>query len=861
MREACIRATESAMGRTLTVAESRDIEARVTNAMTRAARADIAKWRAMPRDQQLLEGGKLAAQELQAESAKKKQRLGEAIMLQAWNEKYLSDQVIAGHDKTKLDALQRLLAARYDDKDNALSVEAMANGHFNAAMGEVMEVFEAIRPGLWHWLPWQNKDIQTQFRFALAHQTHYVDAKGERQPIDKTFIDAAKAYHDTIEAQRQMFNAAGGVVGRLENYDQPHSWSRRLVNKYGQDEYVNDMMGWVDRSRYGDLGGRPFTDGDMRDFLAEAWLTKASDGWSKDRDQTVPGGRGMKANRNSAHRSIHLKPEFVDAALSKYSEKSVAQAVVDHLRQMSRDIALVQRFGPNADLQFRQLMDDALQEEMRSLPGKSFAERNALPGSLHGKAAYLQALYDHLAGNEPLPASQGLADFAGTYRSLKSSAALGSAIITSLTDFATLYKTAAANKLNPVKVALNSALIWAPRSRKYVKRMGLMVEAVTGFANRFGYENLTARDLSDRVASAVIGASGLNFVTDARRLGFAMTMMDAVGDLTRRIKDVTKLAENDRTILASKGIDQRTWDIWRAAKLEAWGVNGKLLTPDAIMAIADPQYTDIDKRRAVAAMLGLVQEERDMAIIQPGARERTQMRFGTRPGTPLGEFARTGLLFKSFPWTFFQRHMERGTSQPGLHKKLWYLGSLAFMMTLLGATAQEIADLIQGKNPRSLNPNNEFGGRNLATGFMKGGALGIYGDFLFSELSPYSNTSLAETLAGPMVSDISKVGQIGTQVIKGATEDDEEQFQKAGANTVKAIRGITPGSNLWYTRAAMDRYFWNTMVEGIDPDYFSELEDRQESQQGTTYWWANDAQAGFDGSQIEAPDLSEAVAE
>jgi hypothetical protein len=368
--------------------------------------------------------------------------------------------------------------------------------------------------------------------------------------------------------------------------------------------------------------------------------------------------------------------------------------------------------------------------------------------------------------------------------------------------------------------------------------MGLMIDTITAEAERYTGENLTSRDLSSRVASGVVRISGLGFVTNARRLGFSMTMMDTIGHLTRRYSDVTKLKAEDYRVLASKGISQETWDIWRAARLDNWGANHTLLTPDAIMGVegVSPER----KRQAVIDLLGIVREEQDLAVIAPGARERTQMQFGTEAGTPLGELARSAVLFKSFPWTVLQRNLERASAMETEYGRAAYLASLFIFMTAGGAAANWIKDMLAGKDPRTMNAfsrnprERSIAIRNWMQAGLSGGALGIYGDFLFAETQPYSGNSLAETMMGPNIGTASQVLGLTVGNAAQALQGEETNI---GSEAVRVARGITPGANLWYTRALTDRLIFNQLQDMADPGAVDRMQSRQRRMQATDYWW------------------------
>lgn len=836
MRQECQRATETALGRPITQAEARDLEGRVRRAMVQEARKDPAAWRALSLAQRVTEGGRAAAAEIVAEAQKAAQRAALNVQKMAELEQYLDNQVIAGRDKNTLEALERTLAAKYDEGGQRLSLEAIANGLENDAIRRVSEAAEAVTPGVWGRIAQvitQDRSLQIEFINALH------GAPGARPEIQK----AADTFHKVAGDLRQHFNDIGGKIGRLDNWGMPHAWSRRKALKLGKESFVEEFMGFVDRSVYVHDDGRAFSDAEMQAFLEEAWLTIASDGVSKERERT-PGG-ATKANRHAKHRQIHLHPEAAVEALMRYSDNNPLQAMFGHLRQMTRDIALLETFGANPDHVFQTLVQKQIYELGRAEPENV--------GKHEGKADSLQRLYDHLAGNVVLPKSRLLADTMAVFRAQQTAAKLGGVVISSFTDLATLHATALHNNLNPVKVALNSALVWSPKSRKYVRRLGLMTDVVIGHGQRYAADHLTGRGVATKTASFVLAASGLNFVTDARRLGFTVTLMDALGAMTRRAKSIGALSAQDRALLQRKGIGQADWDIWSKAKLERHGLNGKLLTPEAIMAVEG--YDDRTKRLSVARLLGLLEEERDIAVITPGARERVQMTLGTDPGTIKGELVRSIFLFKSFPWTVTQRYWERSRAYGGMRAA--YVAAMMLSMTMLGAVVLWLKDLLAGRDPRSLAfwsapPWEEQGhipARNVVAAAMQGGGLGIFGDFLFNETHSYSQNTLLETAVGPVPATIGQFANLTQGNIAQALAGEETDV---GPESVRFARSNVPGANLWYLKSITDRLVWNQLAEELQPGYFDRLQDRQRRTQGYEYWWQLDETAPERAPQVAA---------
>lgn len=848
MRANCKQAVQSAIGRDITVAEARNIEQRVRDGMLSIAREDPARWQTLSDSDRLLEGARKAADELVAEANKKKQRLALTILSHDRIEQYTNAQVAAGVDADRLDAFSRLIAGKADGKNRSTSAESAAKGIMAASMARLTDAWEAIKPGMLGFMA--NAEAEAQFVRALHGQT-----AGIRPEI----VKAAKAWGETAEGLRQRFNAAGGIVGKLDNWGMPHAWSMDIAAKLGKDKFVDDFMRFVDRRRYVHEDGRAYTDAELREFLGAAWTTIVTNGANKPVRQQggPPGGLSVKANRNSQARQIHLKDgDATLEALRTYSGRNVFEAMVAHTRRMASDIALIETFGPNADLTVQHFIDMIRTEEANANPTQA--------GKVEKTAHRVAHLYDFVAGNRPPPANRRLANAAAGVRAWLTASKLGSAAITSLSDEGTLYLTARVNNIPLVKLFLNEVRALNPADRvekRLAQRAGLLVHTMSDEMDRWGTETLGS-DIPNKVASAVMRASGLNAITEARRRAFSITMMDAIGALTRDVDDVTKLDAGDYQLLRDKGITAEEWAVWRAATPDTWRGNDTVLTPESIYAIGDAEIAAIVpgvdpglvRDRAATKLLAVVLEEQDIAVIEPGARERSLIQGGTERGTIKGELVRSFFQFKTFPIAMMARHWQRGM---GLHSttggKAGYIATLMAAQTLMGAVAMELNDILSGKDPRTLDPTEDRGARNWLAAVLKGGSLGLYGDFLFAESTGYGQ-SLVGALGGPMVGLVENVDDLTRGNILQAMKGEETD---AGAELVKFARGYTPGSSLWYTKAATDRLVFHQMQEYFSPGYLARAKARARKDYGTSYWW----DPGAAPSEARAPDVANAVGE
>jgi hypothetical protein len=111
---------------------------------------------------------------------------------------------------------------------------------------------------------------------------------------------------------------------------------------------------------------------------------------------------------------------------------------------------------------------------------------------------------------------------------------------------------------------------------------------------------------------------------------------------------------------------------------------------------------------------------------------------------------------------------------------------------------------------------------------------------------------MIETMAGPVAGAIAG--------IDSATRGNVIQFMRgeetnAGAELVRVMRGLTPGSNLWYAKAALDHLIFQNLQEFYSPGYLARTRAKAQREFGTTYWWA----PGQDFDQARAPNMANIV--
>lgn len=802
----CIKSIVGAVGRELTDEEI----AKLYDDLGRQVRRMQAENRQQALQVQpeavMREAAARAAQQRVAEAQLKKARTALAIVAQQRNY-----NAMRRHPGGLMKGLMSLMTRDLADRGSTLSAEARFYAVRNMALARLTEVMNATNPRFFGLI--ENPDgVRAVVKELFGESTGVKEA-----------ADAARIWSEVAEDLRVRFNASGGQIGKLEDWRMPQHHDQLRVKAAGRDKWVADTLPKLDRQKYVHDDGSLYNDAELARFLEAAYETISTGGLNKLR----PGmafGKGMIGNRHADHRAIHFKDaDSFLAYEADYGGAGLWPTMIGHVNAMSRDIALVETFGPNPGHMVQYLRDVARKAGEKESGGLS-----------------IQSVYDELSGATSYAQNETLARFSQGLRNIQISAKLGGAVLSSVTDFATAQITASMNRLPEFQFIRNQLKALNPldrTERDLARRAGLALDTMIAELHRWGEEGL-GHGWTGKMASATMRASGLAALTDANKRAFGVTMMSAIGKLTRT--DWGRQNPADLRLLKSKGVTEADWQVWQKARLEDWGSgNNTMLTPESILRIPDADLQGIAAARgmsvqqvrweAATKLLGPILEESDIAVVTAGVRETAIVKQGTKAGTVSGELLRSIFLFKSFPIGMIARHWMRGMGQETVAGRAVYLSSMVVGTTVLGAVAMQAKDIAKGKDPRDMTDP-----RNWLAAMAQGGGLGIYGDFVLSDQSRFGN-SLTETLAGPVVSSfIADPYNLTFGNIHQAVRGEDTH---AAAELLRYVQGNTPLINLWYTRAAMDHMIFHQVQEHLSPGYLSRMKRRTQRETGQSFWW------------------------
>lgn len=836
MKRECIEAVTQAVGRTMTDAQLKAIEDRISRELRRMGREPDAL--SMTSEQRYLEAARRARESFLGEHALKARRESLAILKHAQIE-----QALAGFDGDMIGGLRHLLAFHGDAKGSVMSVESRAEAIEADAFRQMIGTLEATNPRFFGLLENQ-QGVRALVRELFGEDTGVPDAKA-----------GARQFHAVADQLLKRFNEGGGKVGQLENWGLPHHHSQRLIAAAGAETWVAKTFPKLSRDRYLNEDGSRMDDGQVIAFLNAAYETLSTGGVNK----LEPGtrrGTGMEANAHSESRSLHFRSADDYLAYQQdFGERSIYDVLTGHIRGMADSIAAIETLGPNPEHAYRFFRDTAEREMTMADPTRK--------GKVAKELVSLDNLFNYVSGKTLPVANERLASGFDTLRKWLVSTRLGSAVISSLPDEATMHLTAHVNNMESMQVFRNELAALDPSNqteKRMAQRAGLALQTMIGSLNRFGDESMR-NTFATKMATTTMRASGLNAITEARRRAFGVTMMSSLGHLSREFDSPGQLDALDQRILLSKGITDADWQVWQRAEVEDWGNgNSTMLTPEAIYRIPDerlagiggPEVTPQQLRRdAATRLLGAVLEETNMAVVEPGSRERAAMFSNLQRGTWKGELTRSVFLFKSMPIAMIVRHWERGMSGPDAGSRAGYLAALMVSTTVMGMAAMQIDELLKGRDPANMNPfEGKAGARNWVRAFLKGGSLGIYGDFLFSEQTQHGQSPTASAL-GPVIG--------AAEEFFGLTQGNLVQMIQgknthAGAELIKFAKGMTPMANLWYTKAITDHLIFNQLQEMASPGYLARVRRRAQKEFGQEFYWEPQ-----DMAPSRAPDLATAL--
>ena len=647
----------------------------------------------------------------------------------------------------------------------------------------------------------------------------------------------AKDIHDVIyrhsNGQRERKNRAGAFIGEREDFLVRQSHDSRQIQKAGPETYKADLRRLLHEDTFKNFTSETEINSYIDD-LYKRFVTGKHYLVDDGAQDLVGSPRSVNlAKKLSQARSLHFK----DGAsafeyATKYSEGTIWEKVAEQTRQDARTITLIEMYGPNP-----KAMHEAIKLDIE----KRLFDKGEVLSDFQKKA--LDAAFAKLNGELDIPSSYTLAEVSFGIRALENMSKLGGAVLSAFSDVvfkgATLNRRTDLGFLGSYARAFEGLISRVPKAdRDHVNSMtGIYLDATLGsmhlragsidaMPGRFSKLQEQFFRWSLLQGWTVNHKKGVVAAVSHDLARYRNTAFDALPEKTRRNLEMHNITADEWSVVGKmETVNPETGNHFVTAPpvydLADDVIDGIIARQRGTTDITDNMRMQF-KDELATKIQSLIADIADEAVITPGKREQVLMTFGTQKGTYLGEFLRFVMQFKSFPVTVITKQMLPAYyGAGGGLKGFAALAPLIVATTVFGYLSGAAKDALKGRKPKDPKALKTW-----KDALVRGGGLGIYGDFLFQEYSKYGR-SFQETAMGPAVGTFSDALALA---YKSATLNAD------AGDYFRFIKGITPYSNLFYTEMAMNYLLFYNFMEAADPGYLSRMERARRRDFNQEYW-------------------------
>lgn len=656
---------------------------------------------------------------------------------------------------------------------------------------------------------------------------------------DRAASDIAKAWRRTSDLAIDMLNNAGGAVRKLDDWHVPQSVSpaaiMKNVNAYKAD--LMDRLDW-DRMRWPD--GSRISPARRAEIVDEVYRTQSSGGANKIKPGSFNGRGAAVGNQLDNHRFLFYKT--ADDWLhmhEQYGDGSVFDVMTGHIENQAHRIGLVQQFGSNPGhmkdtikalaLKKAEELDNARTEPLKA------NERSWVSRTEAELKNVFEPSYELITRANPMDPDSVLGNLVTGAGNLITSAVLGSASFLAIPgDFITQSAVRFFNKQGisgGMDFYMKSLMTDRKAAREIATQSGFVFdEVVTAVyaAERFTGIGTMGPAWTKRLADATLRLSLLTPHTRSARWAVqaeTMGMMARMAD-----KPFEDLPFKD--MMRRYGIDESMWNEIRTREPYEPKPGVKFLRP---LDMTGTTRGDEIYRR----FQGMITEEARRAVPEATVEGQLFLKGTERPDTIRGGLLYSFGMFKNFPISMFMIYGRLAMSSPEVKGRLSYLAALGAGLTMVGAIGTQMREISKGRDPLPMNTPSFWG-----KAVLSGGALSIWGDFLFQGVNRFGSGP-QDVVAGPVV------GLVGdsTQLMFGGlfkwaenvgtlTPDaSRASFAEKG---VEFTRRYSPGASIWWARKPLEAMFFDRLEDLANPRAYrkrSQMRKRRRRDFGNDYFW------------------------
>lgn len=675
-----------------------------------------------------------------------------------------------------------------------------------------------------------------------AHLPNIIrEIEGKVDTGDTTAKEFATAWQKISDLTVDLFNQAGGSMSKLARFV-PQGQNAVRMARAGQAHWVRthlDALDW-DRTRWPD--GSIIEPSEREGVLKKIFETLTSDGVNKMDDNAFRGRGRALGNQLEQHRFMHYKD--ADAWLKvheEFGDGSIFDVFVRHIDMMSHRIALVDTFGPNPELTANNM----------AVIGKKITadlsprDKSDFDAVMKNK---FDPMFETIMRQNPMDPHSTMGALVTGTANILTAAQLGSASFLAIPgDFMQTVMVRALNGMGlfgGVDFYVKSLATDPKFMREIATQSGFVMDEVvmsTYATQRWTGVATVGPAITRRISEATMRASLLSGHTRAARWAVQAEFMGLMQRSRNMAYDELPFVQ----VMQRYGVTKADWDAFRGA-VQPWTPRRDVnfLRPIDILK------TDVADRQEIYQRLqGMIFEESRKMVPEATIEASVALKDTTRPDRLVGSLLYSFAMYKNFPVSFNMIYGRLAMSSPSVKGRLGFIAGMGAGMVLVGALGTQLREMSKGREPLPMD-NAAFLGKAL----LSGGALSIYGDFLFSGINEFGRGP-QDTVAGPLVAfagDTTELvlGDVFQWAGTVGTLGDDDFKSKTAARAVEWAKRYTPGSSLWWARLALEREVFDRLAELADPKAYEKRKRRVKKQKdnfGNDYWLPPGKRTGLFG--------------
>jgi len=691
--------------------------------------------------------------------------------------------------------------------------------------------------------------------------------------VDPNIRHIADVFRKVRDMEQAEFVKAGINKGYQKNYiaNQARLLNPDVMQKVGKEQFVADMM-----ENYDLEASFPFLEksripeyfGNLYDGIIQKKIDMQAVDFSnlKIAPDLI---KGKVLRRNLQPRKLVLREGGFGKMWAKYADKSLVSTIIGDLEKSATDIAAYQVLGPNGLSGF----DTIKQKTIREMAKRGMDDQ-AINKIKDGKVSFAENtdnLIRVLDGSADRSVDANLAAIGENMRSLDMMRVLGGSVVSALTDIANaIGSLSAATGQSYIKSFFDifgelateypAAVIQgfskgsATTSRELADILGIAIETGIGDSLRIlgagdGYVNPLLNKASVAMAKTQGFYNKFNPIAAQARVHRVMATTVYSQHINRQLKNSWQdLNPYYQANFQRAGITEADWEAFRmlGKDVEINGrkaslVSGKYVNQIsdevALRAIEQNKAIKGDSYRIKTADQYRAELETKTGIMfdsfaqdaapNPGVKERAILTQGQAKGTIPGEIMRSLSMLKSFSLKMLSVQQRIANSNPNGATNYSLMTGQILGLTGAGYAVSALKSVMNNETPE--DPTNP---KTILNAFLRGGAGGLYADFLLNQGSRGAG-GVVSGLIGPTASNIEFAYDLGGKSIN-SIENLFTGEDKGGLKSkdLMKLKNYIPGNNLWYLNTASKWSIGDAISEEMNPGYKKRLEKRLEDRQG-----------------------------